>query len=324
MSQAIFKNHQQSVAAFLNKSQLSIDIAMCWFTNPILFSILLKKAKTGVQVRLIVQFDQANFHPKGLPFYQLERSGGSLRVYNQKQLLHHKFAIIDGEYLLTGSYNWTGTQHAENLLILKSAELANAYLSEFEQLWGKAELLVALANKKPPRPAFQKLFKPIAWNVHDLRHAIILKRAQVWISVFKEEELLIWKQCLQLQRHFLKIETDFFKRYPGDWEPDVFEEWSEGLGLIQKRLLNNYCKRMRSGDVIIAATRKRKLLGAGMVGSNPESSHLQNYPFARFVQWFEFSDDAELLGRLPWNHFGRFFGSGLQVLSLLEQKKMAV
>ena len=193
MSQAIFQNHRQAVATFLYKSQRSIDIAMCWFTNPALFSILLKKAKAGIQVRLIVQFDQANFHPKGLPFHELERSEGLLRVYHQEKLLHHKFAIIDRECILTGSYNWTGTQHVENVLVLKNKDLVQAYSSEFEQLWEKANPLSVLANKKPPKPAFQKLFKPILWNVHDLRHAIILKRAKVWVSVFREKELLTWK-----------------------------------------------------------------------------------------------------------------------------------
>jgi len=41
--------------------------------------------------------------------------------------MHNKYAIIDDEYVITGSFNWT--DHAiknnyENLIILKSKELA--------------------------------------------------------------------------------------------------------------------------------------------------------------------------------------------------------
>ncbi|MFT5386377.1 MAG: hypothetical protein ACI81W_003790, partial [Saprospiraceae bacterium] len=216
---------------------------------------------------------------------------------------------------------WTGTQHAENVLMLDNTALVRAYFSGFEQLWEEVVPLSAVANKKPPKPAFQKLFQPIIWNVHDLRHAIILKKTKACVSVFKEEELLIWKQCLLQQRHFLKVNTNFFEQHPGDWAAEVFEEWSLGIGVSKKQLLNNYCKRMQSGDIIFTASPKEKLIGAGMVGSSPEPGYLQNYSFSRFVQWFEFSENAGRLERLPCHHFGRFYGSGLRVLSLLEERR---
>ncbi len=321
MSQAIFNNHQNAVAILLHKSQRSIDIAMCWFTNPLLFSILLKKAKAGVHIRLVIQFDQANFHPKGLPFFQLDRFGGLIKAYHQKELMHHKFAILDGEILLTGSYNWTGTQHVENVLVIEQSDLIQGYLSEFEKLWTNAKSLSDLANKKAKKPDFQKLFKPITWDIQDLRHAIILKGAKVWVSVFKEKEILIWNQCVQLQRHFLKVKTKFFSSNQEDWNADAFKEWIQKLNLSQMRILKNYCIRMETHDLILAVTSNGELLGVGMVGSTPIPSHLDAYPFARFVQWFEFLDDAKSIERLPCTPFGRFRGSGLQILSLFKDRK---
>ena len=317
MNKAIFQNLQQAVASFLHQSTQSLDIAMCWFSNPVLFAILLKKAKTGIKIRLMIQFDQANFHAKGLPMLQLVEAGGQVFVFrHQNNLLHHKFALVDDNRLLTGSYNWTRTQHADNLLLSNNPELFAAYENEFEQLWQIAEPLTLLAKIKPPAPGFHQLFEPITWDSSDLRQAIIWG-ARVWISVYKENEMRVWQQCLQMQRHYLKLKADFFERNRGVWNEVTFQEWSNRLSLTKKRLLKNYCIRMKNNDVLVAVSETGKLLGAGLVGSTPEAGHLENYCFTRYVQWFEFPTDAEKLPRMPRNPFSAYRGSGLKLISSL-------
>ena len=52
--------------------------------------------------------------------------------------MHHKFLIIDGRLLLTGSFNWTRQAivgNSENLVITDHAELLSAYHDEFNRLW---------------------------------------------------------------------------------------------------------------------------------------------------------------------------------------------
>ncbi len=52
--------------------------------------------------------------------------------------MHNKFAIIDGKYLVNGSFNWT-TQavnyNQENILIVENKSLVNDYQKEFDKLW---------------------------------------------------------------------------------------------------------------------------------------------------------------------------------------------
>lgn len=52
--------------------------------------------------------------------------------------MHHKFAIVDGRTLITGSLNWT-TQaiqnNRENVLVLEDAEYVKPFLEEFERVW---------------------------------------------------------------------------------------------------------------------------------------------------------------------------------------------
>jgi phosphatidylserine/phosphatidylglycerophosphate/cardiolipin synthase-like enzyme len=56
--------------------------------------------------------------------------------------MHHKFALLDNELVLTGSYNWTlasEEQNYENLLILRDPEHIKIYREEFEALWADGE-----------------------------------------------------------------------------------------------------------------------------------------------------------------------------------------
>ena len=49
---------------------------------------------------------------------------------------HNKFAVIDQDKVITGSYNWTlkAEKNWENLLILDCPELAKLYVREWEAI----------------------------------------------------------------------------------------------------------------------------------------------------------------------------------------------
>ena len=51
---------------------------------------------------------------------ELQKNGAFVRVKKSDYLMHHKFAIIDGKNLITGSFNWTmqaAMGNYENVLI---------------------------------------------------------------------------------------------------------------------------------------------------------------------------------------------------------------
>lgn len=63
-------------------------------------------------------------------------------------LMHHKYVVLDGQLVLTGSANWTHSGffgdigrpasrgNAENLVEVRHAEVAQAYAQEFALMWG--------------------------------------------------------------------------------------------------------------------------------------------------------------------------------------------
>ena len=57
--------------------------------------------------------------------------------------LHHKFAVIDGQTVITGSFNWSpAAAHTndETLLVIDSPTLAAHFSREMDRLWQSAEL----------------------------------------------------------------------------------------------------------------------------------------------------------------------------------------
>ena len=57
--------------------------------------------------------------------------------------MHHKFAILDGQTAITGSYRWTIESDEENfeiLVILHDTEVLEAYRREVELLWEQASV----------------------------------------------------------------------------------------------------------------------------------------------------------------------------------------
>lgn len=60
--------------------------------------------------------------------------------------LHHKFAVIDGGAVITGSFNWSPSaafQNDETLLLIRSPLLARHFEAEIDRLWRGAELGVS-------------------------------------------------------------------------------------------------------------------------------------------------------------------------------------
>ncbi|WP_375415998.1 phospholipase D-like domain-containing protein [uncultured Hymenobacter sp.] len=142
-------------------AQHSVHVAVAWFTDRTLFAALLARQRAGVAVALCLTRDEQNinFRPGGLPFAALEAAGGRVVVV-EGRLMHHKFCILDGRDVLTGSYNWTNraAQSNEENLVLTTGdpELARHFLREFGRLSGQ------LAPAAGADAAVQRVLKRLA------------------------------------------------------------------------------------------------------------------------------------------------------------------
>lgn len=130
--QVHFEEIQKQIIEELQKAKYFIWVAVAWFTDPALFRILKEKKQAGVNVQIIIMDDDINGRT-GLNFeehfeiYRIKPAG------YYKNLMHHKFCIVDLKTVIHGSYNWTvkAQYNKEHLSVEVSRELSEKYADQF-------------------------------------------------------------------------------------------------------------------------------------------------------------------------------------------------
>lgn len=129
-----------ALVALLDGAQTSVDVSIYGFDRIELRDALIRAHQRGVRVRVMGD-DEAYFDSNYQPHYQALESAGIPVLYDMRganSIEHNKFAVIDGETVWTGSMNWTNndtTYNANNSLVLRSPHLAQAYTTEFEEMF---------------------------------------------------------------------------------------------------------------------------------------------------------------------------------------------
>lgn len=131
------------IESLIGESATSLDAAIYRFNNPEIAQVLGEAARRGVRLRLILDGIKYQADPVTRRLcidYQLPfRLSHGVRGPSSK--MHHKFAILDSQVVLTGSYNWTAEseeENYENLLIVREPVQVQKYQEEFEALWKEA------------------------------------------------------------------------------------------------------------------------------------------------------------------------------------------
>jgi len=79
----------------------------------------------------------------GFTKHEILRAGGiEVKVEDWGGKMHAKSAVIDGEYLITGSMNWTSAGengNDENTIIIRSKRHAAQYAAWFDTLWKRID-----------------------------------------------------------------------------------------------------------------------------------------------------------------------------------------
>ena len=134
----------------INNAQRSIDLAMYNITNETIGDALLAAARSGVQVRMVMESNQMDgIVPRGLM-----EAGIPIHGDNRDALMHDKFMVIDNLDVWTGSANYTNTgltSDNNNLVHIRSSRLAENYTTEFEEMFSN-DLFGADSPANTPNP----------------------------------------------------------------------------------------------------------------------------------------------------------------------------
>ncbi len=127
----------KQIVSEIRAARKSIEIMAYSFTNDTITRALLDQAAAGVTVRGVFDADQIRSNTGG-DTEQLRQNGIPVREDGIKGLLHHKVMIIDGETVITGSFNFTGNAdrvNDENVVILHDAAIAALYSANFNTVY---------------------------------------------------------------------------------------------------------------------------------------------------------------------------------------------
>lgn len=153
-----FTGIQNEIIKRIRCARNSILIAVTWFTNKEIFDALLSKLdEGGINVALIVLNDRINNKREGLNYQDFIDKGGRFFYSSTDRMVHHKFCILDGQTVITGSYNWTyysESRNWENIVILDNTEIAQRYCSEFFRICSSHLQITDIASSRMTEAAF--------------------------------------------------------------------------------------------------------------------------------------------------------------------------
>lgn len=128
--------------AYIDSARSTIDIAAFEFNLDPVVDALIRARKRGVQIRWITDnehgLDADNEKDRG-QFKQLKKAGIEVIPDDRRALMHNKFWIFDREMVWTGSTNVTINDYFRNnnnIIVIRSPELAAIYTQQFDDMWG--------------------------------------------------------------------------------------------------------------------------------------------------------------------------------------------
>jgi len=104
------------------------------FTSKPIGSALVEAHRRGVDVRVIVDGEQLRFQNHEVDY--LARGGIPVTVDSKHNNAHNKVMVIDGETVITGSFNFTKAaerENAENVVFIRDAAIAREYIANFDR-----------------------------------------------------------------------------------------------------------------------------------------------------------------------------------------------
>jgi phosphatidylserine/phosphatidylglycerophosphate/cardiolipin synthase-like enzyme len=118
----------------LDKAKRSILVQAYSFTSAPIAKALVAAHERGVKVEIILDKSNLTAQYTSGPF--VAKAGISVKIDSVHDIAHNKIMIIDGEIVITGSFNFTKSaedNNAENLLIILDKPLAEKYTKNWQE-----------------------------------------------------------------------------------------------------------------------------------------------------------------------------------------------
>ncbi|MEY4436313.1 MAG: hypothetical protein RLY41_594 [Pseudomonadota bacterium] len=125
-----------AIVRTIDASEREVLVQAYGFTHNAIAQALVRAHQRGVKVYVLL--DKKSEKTNRYVIDMLTQAQVDLRYDGKHAIAHNKVMVIDESVVITGSFNFTNsaeTRNAENLLLLKSGELARRYKSEWQIHW---------------------------------------------------------------------------------------------------------------------------------------------------------------------------------------------
>lgn len=132
----VFDEIKDTIIQGIREAKYTIWIAVAWFTDKEIFEELLLRQNAGIDIRVITSDEPTNIYLMD----QLEGNFNTVKVPQQGyNRLHDKFCIIDFEFVMHGSYNWSkaARMNEETLATAIDKDLVRKFSDEFMRLYNE-------------------------------------------------------------------------------------------------------------------------------------------------------------------------------------------
>ena len=123
----------------IDASEREVLVQAYGFTHNGIAQALVRAHPRGVKVRVLM--DQKSQTSNRYVIHVLADVDIAMRQDGKHAIAHNKVMVIDQAVVITGSFNFTNsaeTRNAENVLILKSPDLALQYRLQWQNHWAHA------------------------------------------------------------------------------------------------------------------------------------------------------------------------------------------
>jgi hypothetical protein len=122
--------------AHLSSARSTCDIAVYNLADDRITRVIQNLQQSGVQIRIITEADCMS--GQGNDIRTLAQGGIACRSDVSPALMHHKFAILDHQFVISGSLNWTRsavTSNQENIVLTNVPSIVQQFDRQFEKMW---------------------------------------------------------------------------------------------------------------------------------------------------------------------------------------------
>jgi phosphatidylserine/phosphatidylglycerophosphate/cardiolipin synthase-like enzyme len=137
----------EAIVKELGHAKTSVLVQAYSFTSAPIAKALLDAHKRKVKVQVIL--DRSQKREKYTEATFLFNQGIPVKIDAVHAIAHNKVMVIDGETVITGSFNFTKAaeeKNAENLLVIRDKKLASLYTKNWEEHGRHSEIYSGRGN----------------------------------------------------------------------------------------------------------------------------------------------------------------------------------